>query len=85
MPRVDLDACRIAEEVQGFCRPCNLSFNPDGTLLAASRGGCGGFGVHRFPTGELLFKHAAEHELQTSDAIFSQQGGGTVGLWFVTD
>ncbi|WP_225888554.1 hypothetical protein [Myxococcus xanthus] len=45
------------------------------------------------PTGELLFRHANDHELQTSDAIFSPdgrfiawgQGDSTVGLRSVTD
>ncbi|GEN05169.1 hypothetical protein SAMN05443572_1011286 [Myxococcus fulvus] len=71
---------------------CNLSFNPDGTLLAASRDGRG-FGVHRFDTGEALFHHGDGEDLHTSDAVFSPDGrlvawgraDGTVELWGVAD
>ncbi|MCP3058312.1 hypothetical protein LXT21_05985 [Myxococcus sp. K38C18041901] len=71
---------------------CNLSFNPEGTLLAASRDGRG-FGVHRFDTGEELFRFSDGEELHTSDAVFSPDGrlvawgqsDGTVGLWGVED
>ncbi|MCP3162933.1 WD40 repeat domain-containing protein [Myxococcus qinghaiensis] len=71
---------------------CNLSFNPQGDLLAASRDGRG-FGVHRFDTGEELFRSSDGDDLQTSDAVFSPngrlvawgRGDGTVELWAVTD
>jgi hypothetical protein len=75
---------------QGYA--CNLSFSPDGALLAASRDGRG-FGVHRFDTGEALFSHGDGEDLHTSDAVFSPDGrlvawgraDGTVELWGVED
>ncbi|AFE04953.1 WD repeat-containing protein [Corallococcus coralloides DSM 2259] len=88
---VDVREFRITRTLKDFhCIPSNLDFSPEGDLLAA--GGDGrGFAVHRFDTGERVFRHGDDNDLQTSDAVFSPdgrfiawgQGDGTVGLWAV--
>ncbi|XXF76179.1 hypothetical protein P2318_24385 [Myxococcaceae bacterium GXIMD 01537] len=68
----------------------NLSFSPDGALLAVG-GGMGCFLVMRARDGEWLYHHGDENDIQASSAVFSPdgkyiawgQGDGTVGLWGV--
>ncbi|MFY2556474.1 WD40 repeat domain-containing protein [Corallococcus terminator] len=84
---------RLVRTLHGFSGyACNLSFNPQGDLLAASRDGRG-FGIHRFDTGAELFHSSDGDDMQTSDALFSPdgrlvawgRGDGTVELWAVAD
>lgn len=89
---VDLRERRVVKVLPGLdVSASNLSFSPRGELLAVSWGG--GFGIHRFDTGEMLFKFSDGDEMHTSDALFSPDGrvvawgrsDGTVDLWGVED
>ncbi len=68
----------------------NVSFSPDGALLAA---GGTGFSVLDFHSGSILYEHSDDNDMQSSHAVFSPdgrliawgQGDGTVGLWGVEE
>jgi hypothetical protein len=88
---VDLEQRRIVRTIDAD-RSWRLSFSPDGSLLAVAGDGPF-FSVYRFDTGDQLFLHQDDNDLQTSDAVFSPegtsiawgQGDYTVGLWAVAD